>query len=342
MLGIDVPILQAGMSLAATPELVAAVSNAGGLGVLGSGLHRANPEGLQADIEKVRGLTDRPFGVDIGFAASYQGPAELRDRAGQLINALPEPERGPASRALENLTPGSPDKLAGICLDEGVTAVFSSLGGAGDWIGRFQRSGTKVVALVGSYRQAVAMSEQGVDAVVATGSEAGGHTGYVGSLPLWNACARTLPVPVIGAGGVVDGRGLAAALVSGCVGVWVGTRFVATDEAHAHPDAKAAYLSRTVDDFVTTKSFTGKQMRAVRNRWVDEWRGREAEILPFPLQMIPAGGSSRGLYEGDVETGAIPGGQGAGLIHDIRPAARVVEEMVAEAIAVLANPPGLA
>lgn len=341
MLDIEIPIMQAGMSLVATPELVAAVSNAGALGVLGSGLHRANPEGLRESIAAVRKLTDRPFGVDIGFASAYTDPGALRKRAEEMLSALPTEKREPASRVLENLTPGSPQRLVEICADERVAVVVSSLGSPGPWVDSLHRSGVKVFSLIGSFRQALKVADAGVDAVVATGSEAGGHTGTVGSLSLWNACARELDIPVIAAGGVVDGRSLAAALVLGCVGAWIGTRFVVTPEAHAHDDTKRLYTQLTVDDFVITRSFTGKTMRAARNRWVDDWKAREGEILPFPLQLITAGGSSRGLWEGDTETGAIPGGQGAGLISEVLPAGTVVERIAAEARAVLASPPGL-
>jgi enoyl-[acyl-carrier protein] reductase II len=341
MLGIEIPIMQAGMSLVATPELAAAVSNAGALGVLGSGLHRGDPEGLRRSIAAVRKLTDRPFGVDIGFASAYVDPGPLRQRAEEMLSALPVSQRKSASRVLENLTPGSPDRLVEICLAERVAVVVSSLGSPAPWVDSLHQSGIKVFSLVGSFRQALKVAAAGVDAVIATGSEAGGHTGSVGSLSLWNACARELDIPVIAAGGVVDGRSMAAALVLGCVGAWIGTRFVATTEANAHDRVKRLYTQLTVDDFVITRSFTGKPMRAARNRWVEEWKTREGETLPFPLQMISAGGSSRGLWEGDVETGAIPGGQGAGLITEVLPAATVVERIAAEALEVLASPLGL-
>jgi enoyl-[acyl-carrier protein] reductase II len=341
MLGIDVPIMQAGMSLVATPSLAAAVSNAGGLGVIGSGLHRGEPERLRDMIADVRSMTDKPFGVDIVLAKEYLDPVELKQRAETMLAAQSPEERVHTNRVLEILRPGSAQRFVEICIEERVDVVISALGPPGEWVDSFHDAGVRVFSLVGSYRQALKVAEQGVDAVIATGSEAGGHTGSVGSVSLWNACARNLEIPVVAAGGVADGRALAAAIVLGCVGAWMGTRFVATEEARAHDRAKELYTKLTVDDFVISRSLSGKPMRAARNSFVREWESRESEVLPFPLQMIVAGGSTKGLWGGDVVNGQVPGGQGAGLIDEVLPAAEVVRRVAAEAEEALRAPAGL-
>jgi enoyl-[acyl-carrier protein] reductase II len=341
LLDIRIPIMQAGMSLVATPTLAAAVSNAGALGVIGSGLHRGDPDRLRDTIAEVRSLTNRPFGVDIVLAPEYLDPTRLRGQAEEMLAALSGDELIHTSRVLDNLTAGSAERFVEICAQERVAVVVSALGSPGRWIDPLHAAGVKVFSLIGSFRQARRVSDEGVDAVIATGSEAGGHTGAVGSLPLWNACARDLPVPVVAAGGIADGRSLAAAFMTGCVGAWIGSRFVATHEARAHDRVKGLYVSSTVDDFVITRSFTGKPMRAARNSWTREWESRAGDILPFPLQIIASGGSTKALWGGEVETGAVPGGQAAGLIDNVLPAADVVRAIAEEAEAVLMHPPGL-
>lgn len=336
-LGITVPIMQAGMAAIARPRLVASVSEAGGLGVLGGG--SVAPDVLRDEIREIRHLTDRPFGVDLVVPAalaadSTAAHAEVR----RLLDDVDEETRLGLSDLLVMTEPGMIDAQMQVLVEEGVPVLVAAMGSPGRWVPMLHDAGVFVFALAGTLRHAERLVEHGVDAVIATGSEAGGHTGSVGSLSLWNACVRTLPVPVVAAGGVVDGATLAAALVLGCQAAWMGTRFFGCLESDAHPAAKERLRSVRPEDCVITRAYSGKTMRVVRNDYVQRWEGRDAEVLPFPQQQIVAGGRARaGLLRGDVDEGAIIAGQGAGAIDDIPSAAHIIEALVRDASALLAG-----
>lgn len=337
MLGIEVPVLQAGMAEAARAELVAAVSEAGGLGVLGAAPMR--PELIREQVAIVRKATDRPFGINLVF------PKELTTASNPFTEQIKALAEGLSPAAREDLDvlvqlmePGFVDRQFEAAIGAGATVLVSGLGLPTRYIDAFHAAGGHVIGQVGAVSQAVRLAGSGVDAIVASGSDAGGHTGRVGSMSLWAACAKAVDIPVIASGGVADGRILAAAIVLGCQGVWVGTRFLATPEAEIHQRAKDRVVGAGTDDTVVTRAYSGKTMRVIRNAYTDSWEGRDAEILPFPLQVFATDGRSRsGLERGDVEEGAVQSGQGVGLVDAVIPAGDVVRSMADEALACFAR-----
>lgn len=336
LLGIDVPVLQAGMGMGARAALAAAVSEAGGLGVLGAaGL---TPEEIARELATVRTATDRPFGVDLLFPPDLLGPSGLGSLE-HYLEAAPPQARADLSELLRLGTPGWVEAQVDAALDAGATVLVSGLGSPARVMDRCRAAGATVLALAGSPTQASRLEADGVDAVIASGTDAGGHTGRIGSMSLWPAVVSRCEVPVVAAGGIADGRGLAAALTVGCLGAWIGTRFLATEEAEVHPAAKHRVLTAATDDTVVTKAYSGKPMRVLRNSFTDEWKDRDP--LPFPLQLGATDGlGRRGLETGDVERGAVQAGQGVGLVTRIEPAADLVRRIVAEAEAHLSAASG--
>ena len=312
LLGIRYPVCQAGMAFVARSALVAAVSEAGGLGVLAAA--HCTPAELRAEIRKVRDLTDRPFGVDILFATVRGAGAEVE----QFTDSV----RG----------------WVDVSLDERVPVIVAGLGSPGPLTAEAHRLGIKVMALCGNVKQARDHARSGVDVVIAQGHEAGGHTGRVTGMVLVPAVVDAVaPVPVLAAGGIADGRGLVAALALGAVGVWMGTRFIATREAYAHANYKDKIVAIDEEGTVVSRASSGKPCRLIRNNFTRSWEGREAEIQPFPVQFERVGKPSaiRAREQGDVENGSAACGQSAGLIRDVRPAGEIVKALVTEAEAAL-------
>lgn len=308
MLGIEHPIILAGMGTVSSSDLVAAVSEAGGLGVLGAAFW--SPGQLRDEVQRVRSLTSRPFGVDLLLAEGAPGVEE----AMQVI------------------------------FDEKVPVFVSGLGSPGPMVQEMHRRGMKVLAMIGNVKQAVRCAEAGVDIVVAQGTEAGGHTGRVATFPLVPAVVDAIkPIPVAAAGGIADGRGLIAALALGASAAVVGTRFVATREAHGHQNYKEGIVGASEEDTVVTRVYTGKTARVIRNPYTDQWAGREAEIDRFPIQLQKNWENVQAAVEGgETDRGMMPAGQASGVIHSIEGAADVVRSMMAEAEAVLAELAGVA
>jgi enoyl-[acyl-carrier protein] reductase II len=235
-LGIEYPIIQAGMGGVAMAELAAAVSNAGGLGVIGGAM--LPPDGLREEIRKVKDMTDKPFGVDLLLAAGMPGLE-------QQIEAV---------------------------YKEGVPVFASGLGNPAPYSAEMHRRGMKVIAVVGNVKNARRCAEGGADIIVAQGHEGGGHTGRVATLALVPQVVDAVkPLPVAAAGGIADGRGLVAALALGACGIWVGTRFVATHEAFSHLNYKNKIVEGNDEGTVVSKAFTGKPCRVVRNKYADDW-----------------------------------------------------------------------
>ncbi|MCC6382784.1 MAG: nitronate monooxygenase [Dehalococcoidia bacterium] len=301
MLGVEHPVILAGMGNVSASDLAAAVSNAGGLGVLGAAFWP--PEHLRSEIRRVRSLTDRPFGVDLLVAEGAPGMEELVQTV----------------------------------LDERVPVFVSGLGDPGSLVEEMHRRGMRVLAMIGNVRQARRCVASGVDVVVAQGTEAGGHTGRVATFPLVPAVVDAVsPVPVAAAGGIADGRGLAAALALGAAAAVVGTRFVATREAYGHDNYKHAIVAASEEDTVVTRAYTGKSARVIRNAYVDDWAGREAEIERFPVQLQKNWANVQAAVEqGRTDVGMLPAGQVAGVIRGVESAADVVRGMVADAERVL-------
>lgn len=307
MLGIEYPILLAGMGGVSYAELCAAVSNAGGFGTLG--MAGRSPAEIKDEIKRTRDLTDKPFGVD-------------------LLAAVPE----------------SLERTADLIIEGGAKAFISGLGVPPPHLVRkFHDAGLKVMNVNGTVKHARSAEAGGLDAVVAQGTEAGGHTGRVAGLALIPQIVDAVKIPVIAAGSIVDGRGLAAALALGAQGVWMGTRFIAAREAHAGAMYKQVIVEAGDEDTIVTRSYSGKPMRVFRNEWTADWESRPQDIQKFPMQAMLShqagvmggiGGQIEGLSR---ERSAFAMGQGAGAVHDVKSAAEIVHDVVAEAEAVIAR-----
>ena len=304
LLGIEHPIMLAGMGGVAYAELCAAVSEAGGFGTLGmAGL---GPDRIREEMRKVRELTDKPFGVDL-LAAQ---PATL-------------------------------EAAVDIIIEEGAAAFISGLGVPTSILGKLKQAGLKVMNVCGTVRHAVAGQAAGLDAVIAQGTEAGGHTGKVAGMALIPQIVDAVDIPVIAAGAIVDGRGLAAALAFGAQGVWMGTRFIASTEAHAAPLYKEVILEASETDTIVTRCYSGKTMRVRSNDYVADWERRAGEIQPFPQQAVlshRAGvmGGIAGQIDGlDRDRSCFAMGQGAGAIRSVLSCREIVEKTMAEAEAVI-------
>ena len=307
-LGIEHPVFQAGMGWVARADLAAAVSEAGGLGVVGAG-STMDGEQLRAEIRRVRELTDRPFGVDILFAtvrAEGERVARYTDTVQGMVEAV---------------------------LEERVPVLVSGLGSPAAVVPAAHERGIYVMSVVGAVRHAEKAVADGVDAVIASGMDGGGHVGRIGTATLVPAVVDAVEVPVLAGGGLADGRGLAAALAFGAQGVWMGTRFIATAESRSHDNYKHRIAETDVAGTVVTRAHSGKPCRLIDNCFTRGWAGREAEIKPFPLQAMEVGhpASERGRIEGDVEAGVLPAGQSCGMIGDVVPAGEVVRRVVEEA-----------
>lgn len=311
LLGIELPIVQAAMGGASNPRLAAAVSNAGGLGMLA--LSWGSPEGVRAAIRATRELTDRPFGVN-------------------LILDWEQEER-----------------LA-VCLEERVALVSFFWGDPGTMIDQVHAAGALAACTVGSAAQAMQAVAAGADLIVAQGWEAGGHVhGQVGTLPLVRSVVRAVaPTPVLAAGGIADGHGLAAALALGAAGAWIGTRFLATPEAAIHDEYKARVLAACETDTVHTELFDigwpDAPHRVLRNSTFDAWqaagcpppgqRPGEGDVLAHSPRhpMLRYGASTPGPgAQGKIEALSLWAGQSAAQVDRIAPAAEVVRSIATEA-----------
>jgi len=296
-LGIEVPIFLAGMGGVAYSEVCAAVSEAGGFGTLGMAAER--PERIREEMRAVRARTDKPFGVD-------------------LLSALPDA------------------MLAAIdvIIDEGASAFIAGLGVPGPVIERCHAAGLLVFSMCGKTSHAVAAAEAGCDAVVAQGTEAGGHTGRIASFALIPQIVDAVDIPVLGAGAIVDGRGVAAALSLGAQGAWVGTRFIASHEARAADAFKQRIALIDGSQTTVTRGYSGKPMRVIRNQYTDEIEREPERVLPFPEMMrasaragvlnVMSGDSDRV----DLERDCMPAGQGSGGIERVLSCREIIEDLV--------------
>jgi len=314
-LKIKYPIFQAGMGFVAHAELAAAVSNAGGLGCLGSGSMSAAE--LKEQIRRCRDLTDRPFAVDVLFAEVKSDPSE-RDTVRYT---------------------GNVQRLIDVTFAEKIPVIVSGLGNPAGIVEQAHRDGAIVMSLCGNVEQARKLEKSGIDVIIAQGHEAGGHTGRIGTLTLVPQIADAVRVPVLAAGGIADGRGLVAAIALGAEGVWMGTRFIATLEAFAHVNYKNKIIEIDEEGTTITRCHSGKPCRLIRNQFTDSWIGRESEIQPFPLQSMRVGFKLAEVarYEGKIEEGGLACGQSAGLVRSIKPAAQIVRDVMEEAEAALAQ-----
>jgi enoyl-[acyl-carrier protein] reductase II len=305
-LQIEHPVMLAGMGGVSYHTLVAAVSEAGGFGCLGASA--MSQDEMVDEIRAVKAATSKPFGVD-------------------LLTALPE-------QMMSNIE---------LVIREGAQVFVAGLGVPRDVIDVCHRGNVLVASMCGKVRHAIAAVEAGCDFVIAQGTEAGGHTGTVATMPLVPQIVDAVGdrVPVVAAGGIVDGRGLAASLALGADAVWLGTRFIATPEARTVAGYKEALLRTAEDGTVISRGFTGKTLRAVRNDWTQHIEEHPEDLAPFPQQMMNAvranalhrGGDERTPVDPDKE--CYPAGQGVGAIDELVPAGDIVRSIVAEAEAAI-------
>ncbi|WP_089717864.1 NAD(P)H-dependent flavin oxidoreductase [Candidatus Entotheonella palauensis] len=331
-LGIDYPIFAAGMGGVTLAPLTAAVSEAGGMGVLGATFF--TPDELRQEIAEVQRLTDKPFGVDLLIPNDIPPdvehvtippfPSFLEDLL-PLVEGLPSPH--PPALTLELA-----QAQVEVTLDMRVPVLVSALGTPEWLVPECRRVGTQVMSMVGSSRHARKLEELGVDVIIAQGAEAGGHVGTVTTMVLVPQVVDVVNRPVLAAGGIADGRGVAAALMLGAQGAWIGTRFIATEESSTHENHKRKILEAGEHGTVVSRTYTGKPSRILRNAYTERWKGHEHEVLGMPWQRLwveqlvtPARAA------GMVDIANYPTGQVAGRIADLPPAADIVARLVAEA-----------
>ena len=311
-IGIEYPVFQAGMGFVARGGLAGAVSAAGGLGVIGAGSNMTR-EQLKAEIDAVRAITDKPFGVDILFATVRADG----DVAAKYTESVQE--------------------MIDVVIKEKVPVLISGLGSPKDAVSAAHAAGMYVMSVCGAVRHAEKAVADGVDVVIASGVDGGGHVGRIGTAILIPAVVDAVDVPVLAGGGLADGRGLAAALAFGAQGVWMGTRFIATEESRSHDNYKNKLVDTDSTGTVVTRAHSGKPCRLIDNHYTREWASKENEIMPYPLQVREFGepASNLGRIQGDVENGVLPAGQSVGLIHEVKSAGDIVRDVVAEAEAAL-------
>lgn len=361
MLDIEYPILSAGMGpnllgeeTGAPVDLVVAVSEAGGLGVLGgSGYSIAE---LRQAIRDIKSRTDKPFGVDILLPKSIVGAEELTGGGeiplSQLLQTLPQSHQEwvkkikkelelPEVEIMVNMdtTTLLPKEAVKVCIEEKIPLFCAGLGDPGFMVEEAHANDVTVLAITGNTKNARRMAASGIDLLVAQGHEAGGHTGRIGTMALVPAAIdAAAPVPVLAAGGIGDGRGVAAALAMGCVGVWVGTRFLATTEAGAPEVIKRHIVQASDEDTRVSTMFTGKTLRSIHSKFHAIWEESGLDSLPFPLQILISSSLLGSFIQAnkDEYIGGFAG-QVSGIIKEIKPAGQVLEDMVEEAVDILAK-----
>lgn len=293
LLGIEYPIIQGGMAWVAEYHLAAAVSNAGGLGLIGTA--SAPAEWVREQIREAKKLTDKPFGINIMMISPYA------------------------------------DEVAKVAVEEGVAVVTTGAGSPEKYIKMWKEAGIKVIPVVASVAMAKRMQCCGADALVAEGTEAGGHIGENTTMVLVPQVVDAVEIPVIAAGGIADGRGIAAAFMLGAEGVQIGTRFVVTEEAQVHENYKECILkARDIDSRVTGRS-TGHPVRALRNKMTKEYLEKEQAGATFEeLEHLTLGGLRRAVVDGDVQSGSVMAGQIAGMIKEKLTCQEVIQKLVSQ------------
>ena len=293
ILGTRYPIIQGGMANIATAEFAAAVSNAGALGLIGAG--GMSPEVFQDSIRRCRTLTEKPFGVNIMLMSPYA------------------------------------DEVAKVVAEEGVKVVTTGAGNPEKYMELWKNAGIRVIPVVASVALARRMERAGADAVVAEGCESGGHIGETTTMALVPQVADAVKIPVIAAGGIADGRGMAAAFMLGAEAVQMGTRFVVTKECHIHPAYKERILKAKDIDTKVTGRTTGHPVRCLRNQQTREYLKLEQEGASFEeLEKLTLGGLRKAVVDGDVIHGSVMAGQIAGLVKDSRSCKEIIEGICQE------------
>ena len=294
LLQIEYPIIQGGMAWVAEHHLAAAVSEAGGFGLIGAA--SAPPEIVREEIRKAKELTDKPFGVNI-----------------MLLNP-------------------NADEVAKIVVEEGIQAVTTGAGNPEKYMPMWKEAGVKVIPVVASVAMAKRMERYGADAVVAEGMEAGGHIGNQTTMALIPQIVDAVNIPVIAAGGIGDGRGVAASFMLGAEGVQMGTRFVVADESIVHDNYKDRIVKAKDIDSVVTGQSTGHPVRCLRNQMTKEYIKKEQEGVPFEeLERMTLGSLRKAVMDGDILIGTVMAGQIAGLVSKRQSCKEILQEIMTEA-----------
>lgn len=294
LLQIEYPIIQGGMAWVAEHHLAAAVSEAGGFGLIGAA--SAPPEIVREEIRKAKELTDKPFGVNI-----------------MLLNP-------------------NADEVAKIVVEEGIQAVTTGAGNPEKYMPMWKEAGVKVIPVVASVAMAKRMERYGADAVVAEGMEAGGHIGNQTTMALIPQIVDAVNIPVIAAGGIGDGRGVAASFMLGAEGVQMGTRFVVADESIVHDSYKDRIVKAKDIDSVVTGQSTGHPVRCLRNQMTKEYIKKEQEGVPFEeLERMTLGSLRKAVMDGDILNGTVMAGQIAGLVSKRQSCKEILQEIMTEA-----------
>jgi enoyl-[acyl-carrier protein] reductase II len=295
---IKYPILQGGMAWVATGELAAAVSKAGGLGIIGAG--NAPKDVIREEIKKVKKVTDNNFAVNVMLLSPFV------------------------------------DDIVDLVIEEEVPIVTTGAGNPGKYIERFKENNIKVVPVVSSVALAKRLVRTGVDAVIAEGTEAGGHIGDLTTMTMIPQLVDAIDVPVIAAGGIGDGRGFAAVLSLGADGVQMGTRFVCSKECTAHQDYKEAIISARDRDAVVTGRSTGHPVRNLKNRLTRKIDNMEKEgVDKETIEEMGSGKLREAAREGNIETGSVMAGQIAGMVDEILPVEEIINNIISETIEII-------
>lgn len=298
LLQIENPIIQGGMAWVAEHNLAAAVSAAGGLGIIGAA--NAPASWVRDEIRKARELTDKPIGVNVMLLSPYA------------------------------------DEVAQVLAEEKVPVITTGAGNPGKYMEMWKAAGSKVIPVVASVALARMMERGGADAVIAEGTESGGHIGASTTMTLVPQVVDAVKVPVIAAGGIGDGRGMAAAFMLGAEAVQLGTRFVVATESICHPNYKERIIkAKDIDSAVTGRSH-GHPIRQLRNQMTKEYIQKEQEGVPFEeLELLAVGSLRNAVVDGDVKHGTVMAGQIAGLVKKEQPCKEIVEELMEEATALM-------
>lgn len=297
-IGVEYPIIQGAMAWVADADLASAVSNAGGLGVIGTGHDPADV--VQAKVEKMQQLTDKPFAVNVML---------LNEHVEEVVDY--------------------------IC-QSGVKSITTGAGSPGKYMDRFNAAGISVIPVVASVGLAKRMEREGVHAVIVEGMESGGHVGRQTTMALLPQVTKALDIPVIAAGGIGDGRGMAAALMLGAVGIQVGTRFVVANESNAHDNFKERIIKAKDIDTVLTGESTGHPVRVLRNKLTKEYLKVEKEEASKAnpdwdrLEALGSGALRRAVVEGNLDTGSFMAGQIAGLVDKRETVSEIIQSYMTE------------
>ena len=291
ILGIEYPIFQGGMAWVADAELAAAVSNAGGLGLISA--INAGTEAVRNEIRKCKTLTDKPFGVNIML---------------QAPNAA---------------------EIAEMIVEEGVKIVTTGAGSPAKYLPMWKENGIKVVPVIACVAHAIKMQAAGVDAIVAEGAESGGHVGELHTMPLIPQIVDAVDIPVIAAGGICDGRGAAAAFMLGAEGVQVGTRFLSATECNVHESYKEKILTATDISTIVTGKTLGHPVRSLKTPFSRTFAKMESDPNVTPEEVLAFGGGAlrKAVQEGDID-GSYMAGECAGMVKQIEPAAAIIEDII--------------